>query len=46
MELSKVFLGRTFYLFINYPRKNKKEFANIIINIGIDQICDSKFIVK
>ena len=45
MELSKVFLGRNFYSFIYDPRKNKKEFANIIINIGINQICHSKLIV-
>ena len=45
MEMSKVFLGGDFYLFIYDPRKNRKEFANIMINIGINQICDYKFIV-
>ena len=46
MEISKVFLGGDFYLFTYDPRKNKKDFANIIINIGVNQISDSKFIVK
>ena len=46
MEMPKVFLGGDFYLCIYDPRKNKKEFANIIINIGIDQIYDDKFIVR
>ena len=45
MELSKVYLGGDFYLFIYDPRQNKKEFANIL-NIGINQIWYSKLIFK
>ena len=46
MELSKVYLGGDFYLFIYDPRQNNKEFANILINIGINQIWYSKLIFK